>query len=461
MKLNKGNRKTIAFISHSAGLAGAEQVLYYVLESLSKDLYRPIVFFSEEGPLIDKVKALNVEIRKYTNISQTATIRPEFYLQHNQFAWKGFSERVSNLTRELEAVGADLVYTNTVCPVEGAFAAVHLGLPHIWHIHEKLMDKAFYDWLLGIPFFITMAGILSNRVITVSDICCSELAPYISQEKLARIFAPVKCETYQRPLLVPEDLKENRNKAGIVMACIGTIDRRKAQTDFLDALELMPKDILKDCCVWFAGSGGVEFEAFFSERVDKLSSHINVRWFKHRDDIPALLQASDLLVHPAVNDPFPLVILEAMACGKPVVAARGGGASESVVDNVTGRLVPVRDPRGLAETITDVIRDKNTLKKMGEAARERVRQYDVKNFNGQIHVLLDETIHKKFDVSSRQQYANDFETHITLLGHMMSDANEKPIYEKRINDLLNSWSWRITAPLRKIYDSVIKKAANE
>lgn len=98
----------------------------------------------------------------------------------------------------------------------------------------------------------------------------------------------------------------------------------------------------------------------------------------HRDDVPRLLAEADLLVHPANQEPFGRVLLEAGACGLPVVATNVGGTAEIVVDGETGRIVPPRDPHSLALAVGELLRADEARQRMRFAARDRaVREFDV------------------------------------------------------------------------------------
>ncbi len=92
-----------------------------------------------------------------------------------------------------------------------------------------------------------------------------------------------------------------------------------------------------------------------------------------RTDIPAITQACDLAVLASHEEGFPNVLLEAMACGKPIVATAVGGSTESVLDGETGLLVAPRDPRGLAAALGRLLGSESTRRRMGEAGRRRVR----------------------------------------------------------------------------------------
>jgi len=100
----------------------------------------------------------------------------------------------------------------------------------------------------------------------------------------------------------------------------------------------------------------------------------SVRFAGSRTDVPDILRASDLFVHPSREEGFSNAILEAMAAGLPVVACDVGGNPEAVVDGETGRLVPPRDPERLAGAMAELIGDESKRKVFGEAALRRVSE---------------------------------------------------------------------------------------
>ena len=90
--------------------------------------------------------------------------------------------------------------------------------------------------------------------------------------------------------------------------------------------------------------------------------------------LAAYASATCFCIAPAV-DAFPNVLLEASAFGIPVVSTDEGSRSEVVLDGVTGRLVPPRDPARLAAALIDVLGDPDLAKELGEAAARRVREH--------------------------------------------------------------------------------------
>lgn len=90
-----------------------------------------------------------------------------------------------------------------------------------------------------------------------------------------------------------------------------------------------------------------------------------------RADMPALLRSADVVACTPWYEPFGIVPLEAMACGVPVVATAVGGIRDTVVDGVTGRLVPPKDPDALGDAIATVVGDRRRGRALGDAGRER------------------------------------------------------------------------------------------
>ncbi len=93
-----------------------------------------------------------------------------------------------------------------------------------------------------------------------------------------------------------------------------------------------------------------------------------------RDDVPQLMQAMDLFVLPSKAEGISNTILESMACGLPVVATAVGGNVELVLPDKTGSLVEANNPKAMADTLVNYVRDAQLLRAHGEAGRQRIEQ---------------------------------------------------------------------------------------
>ncbi|NHA15449.1 glycosyltransferase family 4 protein [Thioalkalivibrio sp. XN279] len=89
----------------------------------------------------------------------------------------------------------------------------------------------------------------------------------------------------------------------------------------------------------------------------------------HRADIPALFAQSSIVVLPSYREGLPKVLIEAAACGRPVVTTHAPGCRDAIEPDQTGLLVPVRDPLALANAIQKLIEDPDLRQRMGEAGR--------------------------------------------------------------------------------------------
>ncbi|MEE2033068.1 glycosyltransferase [Rhodococcus chondri] len=90
-----------------------------------------------------------------------------------------------------------------------------------------------------------------------------------------------------------------------------------------------------------------------------------------RGEMPALLRSADIVLCTPWYEPFGIVPLEAMACGRPVIASAVGGMLDTVVDGVTGCLIPPRSPEAVAAAARQLLADTTTLATYGIAGRDR------------------------------------------------------------------------------------------
>jgi len=105
-----------------------------------------------------------------------------------------------------------------------------------------------------------------------------------------------------------------------------------------------------------------------------VADRVDFRGRVAREQLPSLFRSADAAVCVPWYEPFGIVPLEAMACGVPVVAASVGGLIDTVVDGVTGVHVPPRDPRRLAQALSDLLADPSRRRTLGAAGARRTRE---------------------------------------------------------------------------------------
>ena len=120
----------------------------------------------------------------------------------------------------------------------------------------------------------------------------------------------------------------------------------------------------------FVAGGGPELP-----RVRELARGTGIRVLGERDDVPDLLAAADLVCLSSFTEAFPMILLEAMALGRPVISTDVGGVREAVVDGCTGLLVPPRDARALAEALRSLAADPAARARLGANAVARHERF--------------------------------------------------------------------------------------
>jgi glycosyltransferase involved in cell wall biosynthesis len=121
------------------------------------------------------------------------------------------------------------------------------------------------------------------------------------------------------------------------------------------------------------GSSRARLASFFATQ--GLSDRVALHGFVAQNDLVALYHAADLCVVPSIlYESFSYTCLQAMACGRPVVATTMGGIPEVVIDGETGLLVPPGDPVALAAALRRLIDDARLRRRLGRAGRERAVQ---------------------------------------------------------------------------------------
>ncbi|MGH7858627.1 MAG: glycosyltransferase [Candidatus Binatia bacterium] len=167
-----------------------------------------------------------------------------------------------------------------------------------------------------------------------------------------------------------------REEAGRpVVLCVGRLVHYKGVEVLVDAM----RDV--SGVLFVVGQGGRQGELEDRIRMRGLGDRVRLLGEVDRDELVAHYHAADVVVLPSTKrgEGFGTVLLEAMACGKPVISTDlGTGTSWVNVDGVTGFVVPPRDPAALAKATNELLASEQLRTRMGEAGRARVRLHFTK-----------------------------------------------------------------------------------
>jgi glycosyltransferase involved in cell wall biosynthesis len=177
-------------------------------------------------------------------------------------------------------------------------------------------------------------------------------------------WAPDEAMAFRRREGIPDDT--------LVALCVSNFYPYKGHEELVEAVaKVVP--VYPNVIFLMVGRDSGTMEAT-KARVRERGIERSVRFVGSRTDVPDLLRASDLFVHPSREEGFSNAILEAMAAGLPVVACDVGGNPEAIVDRETGRLVPPRNAWAFASAVAELLADPEKRKAMGEAGRHRATE---------------------------------------------------------------------------------------
>ena len=374
--------RRVLFIDHTAKMGGGEVALLNLARALLGSRYRPEVILFEDGTLRERLEVAGVPTRVMALDRGIINVRkdrlgPRSLLRLGRVAAAGGFIR--QLARAVRASGADVVHTNSLkADVLGGAAARLAGVPVVWHVRDRI--SADYLPRPVVLAFRALAAVLPNDLVANSASTLAIIQPLRLRRRATAgrvIYSGVE-RSDVKPADPPTDGAAAAGHGSPVVALVGRIARWKGQDVYVRAaarvLEKFPDARFQVVGAPLFGEDDYEAEVRALARTLGIGGAVEFTGF--RDDAKALIGRLDVLVHASVTpEPFGQVVVEGMAAGRPVVATRGGGVAEIVVDGQTGHLVTMGDPGAMADAICDLLGDPARAAAMGEAGRRRVLEH--------------------------------------------------------------------------------------
>jgi glycosyltransferase involved in cell wall biosynthesis len=284
----------------------------------------------------------------------------------------GSAARVTELAARSKA---DLIHTNTILTPEGGLAARRLGLPHVWHLRELLgPGQPFRLAREGKAFGRYMAKYCS-KLVANSEASATHIRDWLFDDLLEVVPNGIDISRFQ-----PSSTTSDTGR--LVVGMVGNLtSRSKKHALFIEAASLVDRRLPIQWRIYGhdpSRGGTVRVDPYVNQLHDlvaRLGLADRFEWPGFVADPVEIMSQIDLLAHPADNESFGRVVVEAMAAGLAVVGVRGGGVAEIVKDNETGLLAQPDSPRDLAANIETLARDPERSRALGKAGRRRAEAH--------------------------------------------------------------------------------------
>lgn len=366
--------RKVLYLHTTSEVGGSDVSLAHLVERLDPARYRAVVALPSDGPLVARLEAAGAAVRVVPRMKKLTSRKGKAWLA--LFAIN-YPMGVAALTSLIRRERIDIVHTNTIHNLYGWAAARAARVPHVWHVREIVWQSAA---LRAVERRLALQG--SARVIVTSkavgrlfedDGARPASVVQIENGVDTGRFAPGPGDRVRRDLAIPADAP--------LVGAAARLDIWKGLEDFIDAAARV-RQTRPDARFLIAGGAIDGLEAYEAELKDRaraagLADVLHFAGWRYGPDVmPDVYRALDVFVLPSREaEPFGLVVLEAMACARPVVATAHGGPVDIVQDGTTGLLVEPRSSEAMAGAVVALLADPARRRAMGEAGRARVIEH--------------------------------------------------------------------------------------
>jgi glycosyltransferase involved in cell wall biosynthesis len=340
------SKHSLLLVVNGFGVGGGELKLLELASLLSREKYEiTIASVGQGGPLEERFRALGCPTH----------VLPKAFGFDPRLPWR--------LAKLMRACNAELVMSTLFYADIISALATCICRPKALISWEVVTGRLSWYQVLA---YRLLAGRFAH-VAAVSD----SIHPFIrglrgmKAERISTIYYGVDLEKY-RPVNRPA------NGTGLVFGTVARLVYQKGHTWLLEAipriLEKYPQARWR-----FAGDGAKRSD--LEAQAQRLGISHAVEFLGSRSDVQDLLGTFDVFILPSLWEGFPNVLLEAMACGLPVIATAVEGTVEMVLDGETGRLVPKEDTAALAAAMLELAGSAKVRQQMGKNGRARVESH--------------------------------------------------------------------------------------
>ncbi len=345
MDRNNKRKINVIHLVEELTIGGLEKILTAIVLNLNKEKYNVSVWCLREGGFFADAlikEGIDVKILHISTSRNPLSIYKLYKLLKN---------------RKFDIIHTHAYSAGTI----GRISAFLAGIPVIISHNHSVYD--YYNWYYH--FVERLLSFITDRVICISDMVnrFAKETQRINPNKLVTIHNGID----NIRIVSGKGTSDLRKELGIpinhsIICIIAHMEEHKGLKYLLKSASLLLES-KSNISFLLVGDGALTGE--LKKLCIYLKIEKNVIFAGERSDIPEILSLTDIFVLPSLREGLGLAILEAMACGKPVIATNVGGIPEIVKNGVSGILVSPGDPEALQTAIKELLDDKEMQKKMG------------------------------------------------------------------------------------------------
>ncbi len=349
------------YLSWMGETGGAEIAMLRLAASLDRHKFSPHAWVLNRGPLEKALGGLEIPVKAFA----VGRLRSLLFCP-------GFHSSLASYVRENSITWVHAV--GTLAYLSGYAAVRRCGVPLIWWLVDMPEGRALPEKIAGI---LPADKIVCNSQATFRALC----RHYPAQARKAAVVYPSLGESGPSR---PERAEAVRQSLGLsreskMVLCAARLQKWKGQEVLLKSAPAVLEKIPGAVFV-FAGDKLPGMEENFGRELELLAQKLDIKarclFLGRRDDVDALMEASDVVVHASTKpEPFGMVIPEAMRLGKAVIASSEGGPLEIVSHGENGWLVRPGDPALLSGALVRLLEDPALRRTLGEKAAASVERF--------------------------------------------------------------------------------------
>jgi len=361
---------TVLYLGLYATIGGAERVLLELCSALDKTAWQPLVVLAEDGPLAATLRDRGVEV-----VVEPFPAPPLHRLLRPRVLWRELRAAL-RLRRLARARAARVLHCGDVLALLLLLPAALGGARVVYQVNFlggvwRRAALTVLAWL-AVDRIVAYSADQRRRLVEGTWGLASRIVVVHPGLEPAE-FAGAPRAAFRREL----GLSNGEPLVGM----LARLDTWKGHATFLDAADRIRRARPDARFVMVGGAlqrdslpSVARYERSVLDKRAALGLEAAVRVVDHRPDVPGVLAGLDVLVFPSVDEPFGMVVIEAMAAGTPVVASDSGGPAEILEHGRTGLLFPTGDPDALAARVLRLLEERPLGRSLAAAGRERVAE---------------------------------------------------------------------------------------